>query len=626
MDLITLRQVSLHYGHKRIADNINWTLRSGERICLIGRNGEGKTSLLRLLQGSELPDEGEVVIAHHVIVSSLVQEVPQTLAGTVFDVVLSGLGQTGQLVAQYECMSQKVAVGSENMHALAQLQQQIDLQDAWQVQHRVHTVLSKLALSGDAPFDQLSCGIKRRVLLAQALVQQPDVLLLDEPTNHLDIEAIQWLEDFLSTYKGCLVFITHDRTFLQKVATRIVELDRGRLLDFEGSYDRFLIYRQSELDAEIRRNQLFDKKLQQEEAWIRQGVKARRTRNEGRVRALKAMRVERQQRRLSVGRVKFNINQAQRSGQLILAANQIGLLCHNQWLFRQFSFDVVRGDKIGIIGPNGIGKTTLIDCLLGRCQPTEGIVKRGTELQVAYFDQLKSHLDPGQTLLENVAGGADFVVIHGQKKHVIGYLQDFLFAPERVHCQIEKLSGGERSRLLLAKLFLKPSNILVLDEPTNDLDIETLELLESLLVDYQGTVLLVSHDRTFINNVVTSTLVFEKPGKVAEYIGGYDDWLSQRSQIEIVDQDVPSRRKVMRQSTQSKLKLSYNEQRKLQQLPQQIEQLESEISQYHQQLSDSAFYRQSGEQVKNLRQQVQAAEVKLSQLYDLWEQLESKAP
>lgn len=599
MDLVTFRQVSLNYGHSIIADKIDWILRSGERICLIGRNGEGKTTLLRLLQGKEQPDHGEVIISQTVVMSSLAQEVPQTITGTIYDVVALGV--------------------------------QAESHDVWQVQHLINELISKLDLSASARFEELSGGLKRRVLLAQALVCKPDILLLDEPTNHLDIEAIEWLEPFLSRYKGCLVFITHDRNFLRKVATRIVELDRGCLLDFEGSYDQFLVYKQSKLDHEARHNQLFDKRLQQEEVWIRQGIQARRTRNEGRVRALKAMRVERQKRRAVTGKVKLSANQAERSGQLILAADNIGIQRGEKWLFRQFSFEVMRGDKIGIIGPNGIGKSTLISCLLGHDTPDEGKVKLGTKLQVAYFDQLKATLNPSQTLRENLGQGAEFVIVNGQKKHVMGYLQDFLFTPERAHCQIDHLSGGERSRLLLAKLFLQPSNVLVLDEPTNDLDIETLELLENLLVDYAGTVLLVSHDRAFINNVVTSTLVFEPSGNLIEYIGGYDDWLSQRSQVKASSQTISlssgkSVSKSKPKQIKSTNKLSYHEQRKLQQLPQQIELLEQEVSGYQQQLADPEFYKQPAEDIKKLRQYAQDKEAELNQLYILWEQLEAKAP
>ena len=428
-DLITLRQASLHYGHKVILQNIDWVLRPGERICLIGRNGEGKSTLFRVLQGLEPLDEGERLAMQGLSVAALSQEVPQGTAVTVFDVVLAGLGDVAHLCTQYMALADEVTQDASLLPRLEAVQAQIEQANAWELQHRVQTVLSRLSLSGHMPFDQLSGGLKRRVLLAQALVKAPDVLLLDEPTNHLGLAAIQWLENFLSTYPGCLVFITHDRTFLRRVATRIVELTQGQLLSFAGDYERFMAQKQSFLDAKLREQQLFDKKLQQEEAWIRQGIKARRTRNEGRVRALKAMREQRQARVAPVGRANLQVNEAQRSGQLVVRAESLGMLQQDRWLFRHFDFEVMKGDKIGIVGPNGVGKTTLLDCLLKRRQPTEGTVTHGSTLEVVYFDQLKMHLREDHTLLENVAGGSEFVDIQGKRKHAVGYSKTFYLPP-----------------------------------------------------------------------------------------------------------------------------------------------------------------------------------------------------
>lgn len=625
MNLITLRDVHLHHGHKIILDKANLQLARGERACLIGRNGEGKTSLLNLLTGQIQADSGEINFMPGIVIKSLLQEVPQQLTGSIFEVVLAGLGDLGSLVSAYEKLTHQLTDDPGLMDKLEQLQQQIEAQNGWQLQQQVETTLSQLALEGSHEFSTLSGGLKRRVLLAQALVAKPDVLLLDEPTNHLDIEAIQWLENFLPTFPGCLVFVTHDRAFLQKLATRTLELDRGHLQSFEGSYDKFLAHKEAQLEAEATQNALFDKKLAQEEAWIRQGIKARRTRNEGRVRALKKLREERLQRRELQGTAKLTVSQAERSGRLVIEAKGMGFVSDKKWLFRHVDIDILRGDKIGIVGPNGCGKTTFLNCLLGNLQPTEGTVKLGTKLEVAYFDQLKAQLDDSQTLQDNVGEGSDFIDINGQRKHVIGYLQDFLFTPDRARSPISKLSGGERSRLLLAKLFSKPSNVLVLDEPTNDLDIETLELLEDLLADYPGTVLLISHDRAFLDNVATSTLVFEPSGQLVEYIGGYEMALAQRQKpiASFAKSTTPAIEK-SKTWAKSNNKLSYQEQQRLKALPQTIEKLEAEIAQLHHDISAPDFYKESPEKIKLMQSTLSAKEKELDGLYQLWEKLEDK--
>jgi ABC transport system ATP-binding/permease protein len=491
-----------------------------------------------------------------------------------------------------------------------------------------------MQLDGDQEYAALSGGMKRRVLLAKALVIKPDILLLDEPTNHLDLEAIQWLEDQLLDYKGALLFITHDREFMRHLSTRIIELDRGRLHSFPGNYDAFLKHKEEALHAEGLANERFDKKLAQEEQWIRQGIKARRTRNEGRVRALEQMRVERQARRQQVGKVKMDIASAERSGKLVAEATDVGFDYDGQPLIDGFSTTILRGDKIGVLGPNGVGKTTLLKILLGQLKPTRGKVVTGTKLEVAYFDQLRAQLDEQASVIDNLALGREFVEISGKQKHVIGYLQDFLFAPERARSPVSMLSGGERNRLLLAKLFSKPSNILVLDEPTNDLDIETLELLEELLIEYPGTVLLVSHDRAFVNNVVTSTLVFEGNGQVNEYVGGYDDWLSQAAAnresppdntqaVKATNDHDPDPEKKEKDHPVRKKKLSYKDQRELEQLPALIEACEQEVEALHQQMADESFYKQEKSVIVETQQRLAEAEEKLEHCYTRWEQLEA---
>jgi ATP-binding cassette subfamily F protein uup len=594
MALLSLRDVGLSFGGPKLLDGVNLRIERGERVCLLGRNGEGKSTLLRLIEGALAPDEGEVVRQQGVKVARLAQEVPVGRAGTVADLVAEGLAV------------------DHDPHAA-------DVE-----RHRVDVILSRTGLDGDAAFETLSSGMKRRVLLARALVAEPDVLLLDEPTNHLDIDAIRWLEDFLARYGGTLVFVTHDRVFLGRLATRIVELDRGRLFDWDCDYPTFLKRRDNLLAAEERQNALFDKRLAQEETWIRKGIEARRTRNEGRVRALKAMREARRARREKQGTARVQVQEAERSGSLVVAASGVGFQYDGRTIVRGLDVAVTRGDKVGIIGPNGSGKTTLLRLLLGQLAPTEGTIRLGTNLEVAYFDQLRAALDEEKSVRDNVSP-YETIPINGRSKHVLGYLQDFLFSPERARTPVKYLSGGERSRLLLARLFTRPANLLVLDEPTNDLDVETLELLESLLVEFPGTVLLVSHDRAFLNDVVGSTLAFEGDGTVKEYDGGYDDYLRQRP-VEPTAAPEPTPRKPTPEPVRERArKLSNKERRELDELPARIEALEARRHELHAALADPALYRDAAPRVAATRAELDEVECNLAAAYGRWEALEAAA-
>ncbi|MCG8100371.1 MAG: ATP-binding cassette domain-containing protein, partial [Candidatus Thiodiazotropha taylori] len=499
MPLITLRNLHLSFGDAPLLDGIELSIEKGERIALLGRNGMGKSTLMKVIMGSQQADDGERVVSNGVSVARLIQEVPQDVEGTVFDLVADGIGDLAEKLKTYHRISHRLAEGDQSLlDSLAKAQHDLEAAGGWQLEQRVETTISRTGLDADAQFSELSGGMKRRVLLAQALVAEPDLLLLDEPTNHLDIEAIDWMENLLLGFSGAVLFVTHDRAFLRRLASRILELDRGELTDWPGDYDNFLRRKEEMLNAEALANARFDKKLAQEEIWIRQGIKARRTRNEGRVRQLKSMRDERSKRRSSMGQVKMQLQSAARSGKLVVEVDDVSYSWEGEPIIRGLSTTIMRGDRVGIIGPNGSGKTTLLNLLLGQLQPAQGQVKLGTQIQVAYFDQLRSQLNESLSVQENVGGGSDKVEIDGKSKHIISYLQDFLFTPERARAPVDALSGGERNRLLLAKLFTKPANVLVLDEPTNDLDIETLELLEELLVSYQGTLLLVSHDREFL--------------------------------------------------------------------------------------------------------------------------------
>ena len=641
MPLITLDKVSLAFGHVALLDHLAFQIEPGERVCLVGRNGEGKSTLMRVISGDVLPDDGSVWRQPELRMAMLQQEVPQGEAQTVFDIVAGGLQRTGALIAEYHHVAQQLSHSADDalLQRLGELQQSLEAVDGWRLEQRVEAVISRLNLPMDIPLSQLSGGYKRRVLLARALVNEPDLLLLDEPTNHLDIEGIQWLEDFLREYDGALLFITHDRSFLQHLATRIIELDRGQLTSWPGDYQNFLEQKQHMLDVEAEQNARFDKKLAQEERWIRQGIKARRTRNEGRVRALQSLRRERLQRREVQSTVKLKLDSSESSGKLVAELDGVSYHYGGKPLIENFSTRIVRGDRIGIIGPNGAGKSTLLKLMLGQLQPQTGTVKLGTNLQIAYFDQQRAQLDPEKSVIDNLNQGSDTVTINGQTKHVVGYLQDFLFPPQRARSPVKSLSGGERNRLLLAQLFCRPANLLVMDEPTNDLDVETLELLEELLLAFEGTLLLVSHDRTFLDNVVTSTMVFEGQGHVAEYVGGYEDWRRQTSSKPAVvtsktaagSAGVRQGETVSQQTTEvntpktksQKAKLGYKEQKELAALPRTIEQLENEKAQLEQDMAQPEFYQRAKDDITQTLKRLETVTGELEHAYSRWEYLEA---
>jgi ATP-binding cassette subfamily F protein uup len=626
MALVSLQGVNVSFGGPLLLEGVDLSIDRGERVCLVGRNGTGKSTIMRLLVGEVKPDAGTIVYQQGLRATLLTQEVPQSLFGNVFDIVSSAFGEQGKLLAEYHHVSARLAHDhSEKLMAeLEDVQHKFEAAGGWQMQQKVKEILTRLQLPEDSEFSELSGGLKRRVLLAKALAGGPDLLLLDEPTNHLDIDAIAWLETFLLEFGGTLLFVTHDRALLQKLATRIVDLDRGRLTSWPGNYETYLERKQAALDAAAVENAKFDKKLAAEEAWIRQGIKARRTRNEGRVRALKELRRIRSERREVIGTARMQTQEAERTGKLVIEATAVSYTYGSRTVFCDFSTTIIRGDKIGIIGPNGSGKTTLLKVLLGELKPRSGTVKHGTNLEVAYLDQHRAQLDDNKTVQDNVANDSDYVTVNGNRRHVIGYLQDFLFTPERARSPVKVLSGGERNRLLLARLFTKPSNVLVLDEPTNDLDLETLELLEELLMDYSGTILLVSHDREFLNNVVTSTLVFENDGMVNEYVGGYDDWLRQRK-VEAPAAPMKSEEKKEKPKPQREKprKLTFKEQKELEALPQKIEALEAEQQQIHATMADPKFYRESGDRVNSMKTRIEELKKELAQAYKRWEELEA---
>jgi ATP-binding cassette subfamily F protein uup len=624
MSILRLRNVCVSFGGPPVLDGVNLKLEKGERVSLLGRNGSGKSTLLKLIAGNFKADEGEFEFASGVKVSQLEQEVPGSTDGSVFDVVASGLGEMASLLKDYHHASVRIATDMSDraIAELDRLQHEIENANAWQLNTQVDAVLTRMKLDGDAVFAELSGGMKRRVMLARALVVEPDLLLLDEPTNHLDLAAIEWLEQQILNFNGAVLFITHDRSFMRRLATRIVELDRGRLTSYPGNYATYLERKQAFLDAEDEASKQFDKKLAQEEVWIRQGIKARRTRNEGRVRALEKLRAERSQRRNVVGNVDMKMATAERSGKLVAEAIDVSFAYEGKTLIRNLTTTIIRGDKIGIIGPNGVGKTTLLKLLLGKLQPTSGTIKIGTAQSVAYFDQLRAQLDETATVIDNVSPGRDSVEINGRQKHIIGYLQDFLFSPERARSPVKVLSGGERNRLLLAKLFSMPANILVMDEPTNDLDVETLELLEELLMEFSGTLLLVSHDREFINNVVTSTLVFEGDGKVGDYPGGYDDWQRQKKSV-AVSEKKPATKKSDSGKNKTEKKRSYKQQRELETLPLSIEKLETEIERMQLEMTQPEFFQRSKQEIGLFQEQLTIKQDELRQYYARWEELEA---
>ncbi|AMO41875.1 ABC transporter ATP-binding protein [Acinetobacter sp. BEC1-S18-ESBL-01] len=630
MAYITLRDVQLAFGGPALLDGANFNLERGERVCLIGRNGEGKSTLLKLIEGSLLPDSGEVSIQNGLTVSMLAQDVPMD-SGKVADIVADGAGEAAEVLRAYHEATDACMLGDmEACDRMGNLQHKLDQLDGWALENKVNALLSKMGLDPNADLADLSGGRKRRVLLARALLTQPDVLLLDEPTNHLDVESIEWLEKFLLDQNNLtLLFISHDRSFVDSIATRIVELDRGILRGYEGNYSRYLELKAQQMEAEEKQNALFDKKLAEEEAWIRQGIKARRTRNEGRVRALKALREESKARRSQQGKVSMATQEANRSGKLVFDIEHLSVSYDDKPLIKDFSTLVMRGDRIGLVGDNGVGKTTLIKAILGEIEHG-GSVKTGTQLEVAYFDQLRNALDLEKTVMANVSEGSDFVDVNGNRRHIYSYLQDFLFSPERARTPVKALSGGERNRILLAKLLLKPSNLIVMDEPTNDLDMVTLELLEEMLSEYKGTLLLISHDRAFMDNVVTSTWVFDGKGNIAEYIGGYQDYLLQRPDDKVVDQksDVKKAQakaeaeKAAAQSNVKKVKLSYKDQRELEQLPAEIEKLEVEQAELSDKLADGSWFVSNADEATKASQRLAEIEEVLLEKLERWDELE----
>lgn len=636
MTLLKFADVSLAYGTTPLLDRVSWQIARGERVCVIGRNGTGKSSMLSLVKGVRQPDDGEIWRAPGLKIGELPQELPRADERTVFDVVAEGLAGVGELLAEYHHLSMNIQ-NEADLEKLTHVQQALEAKDGWRLQQLVDSTLSRLQLPADRTLAELSGGWRRRVLLAQALVSEPDLLLLDEPTNHLDIGAIAWLEDALAGFNGAVLFITHDRAFLQNLATRILELDRGHLIDWSGDYASFLVHKEQQLAAEETANALFDKKLAQEEVWIRQGIKARRTRNEGRVRALKAMRAERSERRERQGKASFQLESADKSGKQVIVAEHVSF-AHpgGEPLIRDFSMVLQRGDRIGLLGANGSGKTTLLKLLLGELQPSSGSIHIGTKLEVAYFDQLRHQLDLEKTVIDNLAEGREFISIDGQNRHVLSYLGDFLFSPQRARTPVKALSGGERARLLLARLFSKPANLLVLDEPTNDLDVETLELLEEVLLGFAGTVLMVSHDRAFLDNVVTSTLVFQGDGEVREYVGGYQDWLRQGGSPKLLGiaeraesrADKPQATEASPPATApqvepaAKKKLSYKLQRELDALPGKIDEVEQAIAAVQAEISAPAFYQQPSEVTGATLARLESLQQELDTLVERWAELE----
>ncbi len=620
--LIGMREVCWGFGGTPLLENITFNIEKGERVGLLGRNGAGKSTLFKLLTGQMRPDSGEIWRQQGITVAALEQEVPPGFEGTLFDAVAGGLDVNGAALSAFRDMAREKETAPD---AAETLSQSLDPTRGWEMLNRVESVLSRTGLAPDLPFAGLSAGMKRRALFARAIARDPDLLLLDEPTNHLDIAAIAWMEEYLLKSPLTLMFITHDRQFLKRTATRIMELDRGRIFSYACGYDRYLERRQAALDAEEKQQSEFDKKLSREEVWIRQGIKARRTRNEGRVRELQKMREARRMRREKTGNARLQIQDAQRSGKQVIEAENVYYAYDGKPVIRDFSTLILRGDRVGIIGENGAGKTTLLNILLKRLTPDAGRVIHGTNLEVAYFDQLRAELDESKTVSENIGEGNNFIVFNGEKRHVIGYLKDFLFSPERARTPVHILSGGEKHRLLLARLFTRPANVLVLDEPTNDLDIETLELLEELLFNFTGTLLLVSHDRAFLNNVVTSSIVFEEDGNIIEYAGGYDDWQIQRKQGMVDRQPAspppPPAKKAKPRSGQP-AKLGYKALRELEALPGQIEKLESEHAVLYTAMADPEFYKKGTEAIARERARLEQLEKAIAEAYARWESLE----
>mgnify|MGYP000916569804 FL=1 len=630
MPLLRLDKVNLAYGHRPLLENADLEIFRGERVCLLGRNGEGKSSMMRLVSGQVIADDGTCWIRPGIRVAQLSQEVDLDSDDIVFKVVAGGLPGLADLLTDYHEAAVSLAhnPGTEEVNRLAHLQHELEAADGWKMEQRVETVLSRLGLDGDVLFSSLSGGWRRRAMLARALVSEPDILLLDEPTNHLDIEAIAWLEEFLLEYSGALLFISHDRAFVRKMSSRILELDRGRLTSWPGNYDAYLRGKAEQLETEARHNALFDKRLSEEEVWIRQGIKARRTRNEGRVRALEAMREQRRQRRERSGNAKIQVEAGETSGKLVFEAEDVSFSYDGTPVIRDFSTRIMRGDRVGIIGPNGAGKSTLVKLLLGQLQPVTGRLTQGTKLEVAYFDQQRAQLDEKKSVMDNVADGNQHIMVAGNRRHVAGYLQDFLFPPERLQSPVKSLSGGERNRLLLARLFTQPANLLVMDEPTNDLDVETLELLEEMIDQFQGTLLLVSHDREFLDNVVTSSLVITPEGRVEEYVGGYSDWQRQRPRPGGTKTATakPAEKPLEKVAPVKKVaKLSYKEQRELDALPKTIEELETQQSSLSAQISGASFYQQDQVAIQATLARIDEVNTKLETCFERWAELEERS-
>ncbi|SMF16102.1 ATP-binding cassette domain-containing protein [Desulfovibrio gilichinskyi] len=632
MALMSVNNVSMSFGGPLLLDKASFQVQAGQRICIVGRNGEGKSTLLRLMSGDLTPDSGIISTQKGVTVARLSQKVPEVLNGTVFDVVAEGLGELGNALAKYHRVSTEVANGGD-VSRLSEIEDIMEQHGGWNAMTTIEMVISRLSLDPETRFENLSGGLKRRVLLARALASTPDILLLDEPTNHLDIDSIAWLEEFILKHIKTLIFITHDRMFLRRIATRIIELDRGKLADWTCDYDTFLKRKEELLDAEEKTWSEFDKKLAREEVWIRQGIKARRTRNEGRVRELEKLRSERGKRRDRTGTAAIQIQEASRSGKIVAETEHAYFSWGTNPVFDDLNITILRGDRIGIIGPNGTGKTTLIQTLLGNLKLKSGKINLGTKLEISYFDQHREQLNPDATVRDSVADGNDVVTMGERTKHVMGYLKDFLFPAERANSKVRDLSGGERNRLLLARLFTRPSNLLIMDEPTNDLDAETLELLEDKLMEYPGTVIIVSHDRAFLNNVVTSTIVFEGNATVKEYVGGYDDWLRQKPKEEKENKPKTLKSvKVEQPSLASRpKKLSYKEQRELELLeeemkilPAQIEKLEKEIKAIQELMLDSDFYRKSAQEMAKTTSKLQELESEHEKTFERWEEVEAK--
>ncbi len=628
MPLLRLSNVSIAYGTHALLNNADFQLDAGERVGLLGRNGEGKSTLMKIIAGNIQPDHGDIWQQPGLRLAWLEQTPELPDDATIYDAVAGGLGELGEWITRYHSMSLTMDYGDDKaLNELGDLQHKLEAHNGWHFQQRVETTLSKLDLPGELKINGLSGGWKRRVALARALVIEPEVLLLDEPTNHLDFESITWLEDQLLNFQGAVLFVTHDRSFLQKLATRIIDLDRGNLVSWQGSYDDYLTRKAAALEDEANQNAEFDKKLADEEVWIRQGVKARRTRNEGRVRALEKLRNERAQRRNTQGTSKISLDRGDASGKKVIEVNDISFAYGDRQIIKHFSTLIQRGDKIGLIGANGAGKSTLLKLLLKQLEPTSGTVEQGTRLEIAYFDQLRDQLDPEMTVVDTIADGNDFIEIAGNRRHVMSYLGDFLFAPARARSPVKSLSGGEKNRLLLARLFTKPANLIVMDEPTNDLDLETLELLEEKLVDFDGTLLLVSHDRAFLDNVVTSVFVLDGSGEVDEFVGGYSDWMNhvkqvkQTTTVKVTKQEKPAAPAPARTAT--KKKLSFKEQQELDNIPKLISELETKQAELNQQISAPEFYKKDQTTVAKTLDELKQIDEKLEQVYHRWDELEA---